>query len=293
MKTIKELIEMSEGRLAAERQIQRDNRVAEVYRKFPDLADLDGQILSVRKSRLVSLLDDSKDFEARFSREEEALENKRDKFLRDHNIDPDFDTEKFICGKCSDTGFVKGKDGTLRVCDCRADDVEECFETSGLADYSSFKMNNYRADYFGDAMGRGKIMKAMLGVVLGAGSPVWIYSDGAQTGKTFMSVVVAKGAVNLGKSVFYTKCEALEDYADDLDDLKRCDILFIDDFADDITLRRDVGTVLNSVLEVRAASGLKTILVTSIPKSALVSGCDMRISGKIKNADLIIPESRK
>ena len=54
----------------------------------------------------------------------------------------------------------------------------------------------------------------------------------------------------------------------------------------------NVGSVLNSILEVRAASKLPTVLVSPFPKSELVNKCDMRISGKLASANLISKESR-
>ena len=66
----------------------------------------------------------------------------------------------------------------------------------------------------------------------------------------------------------------------------------IHDFADAVTMYNNVGSVLNSILETRAAAGLPTVLVTPFPKSELVNKCDMRISGKLQSAKLISSEGR-
>ena len=200
--------------------------------------------------------------------------------------------EKSICSKCGDTGFVKGKDGTPRVCSCKQAELEECYESCGLGDYTSFTMKNYRDDYLGDPEKRSEIKKQMLRAMLGVGDtaskPIWVYSGAPQTGKTYLSVIMTKTAISLGKSAFFIKCENLASLeSDTIEDIKRIDFLVIDDFADDVTLHGDVGSVLNSVLEIRAASGLCTILVSALPLSDLVNGCDMRVSGKLGRAGKI------
>ena len=70
-------------------------------------------------------------------------------------------------------------------------------------------------------------------------------------------------------------------------DMKRIDFLVIDDFADDVTLHNDIGSVLNSILEIRMASGLCTVLVSALPLTQLINGCDMRVSGKLGRAGKI------
>ena len=121
-----------------------------------------------------------------------------------------------------------------------------------------------------------------------AEKPLWIYSGAPQTGKTYLSVCIIKTAISLGKSAFYTKCENIAALDDEtIEDLKHIDFLIIDDFADDVTLHGDTGSVLNSVLEIRTASGLSTVLVSALPLTDLVKGCDMRVSGKLNRAGKI------
>ena len=124
-------------------------------------------------------------------------------------------------------------------------------------------------------------------------SPLCVYSAPPQTGKTFLAVCICKSAIKLGKSAYYAKCEELSAIGTDtLEALKRIDFLIIDDFADEVTLFNNVGSVLNSILETRAAAKLPTVLVTPFPRSELISKCDMRISGKLSSARLISSEGR-
>lgn len=292
MITIKELIEMSKAEVEARRNIEKDQRVAEYYRKFPELAAIDGDLVELRKSGMIAALEGREDYAERFGSKEAALRIKRKKYLKDNNIPADFDSEKFICGKCKDTGYIAGKDGTVKVCSCMKEQLEECYDNSGLRDYRSVKLESYRNDYLGDEQGRKKLMSSVLSACLGRGEKadkdIWIYRGDTQTGKTFLTIVICKGIINLGKSAIYCKCEAIEDMEDeDIEDLKSCDVLFIDDFAADIASRRKIAYILNTVFEVRKASGRKTLLVSYETQNQLVSDCDIRLAGKLKNAGYI------
>ncbi len=297
MKTIKELINESLTEVAAMSEIRREENIRRVYKACPDLKEIDDQILNIRNSRFIAVIDKDERLIKRFDIAEEELQVKRDKIIQRNNIDPEFDVAKHVCDKCGDTGFAKGSDGTLKVCSCRKRELEMSYEYSGMGDFSSYKMKNFRDDYLGDAKSRkairNELLKVMLGMTEDDKTSLWVYSAPPQSGKTFLAICVCKTAINLGKSTYYTKCEDLQVIGTDtLEDLKRIDFLVLDDFADSVTMTNNVGSILNSILEVRAASKLPTVLVTPFTKNELVSKCDMRISGKLKSAKLISKESR-
>ena len=294
MKTIKELINESLTEVAAMSEIRREENIRRVYKACPDLMEIDDQILNIRNSRFIAVIDKDERLIKRFDIAEEELQVKRDKIIQRNNIDPEFDVAKHVCDKCGDTGFAKGSDGTLKVCSCRKRELEMSYEYSGMGDFSSYKMKNFRDDYLGDARSRkairNELLKVMLGMTEDDKTSLWVYSAPPQSGKTFLAICVCKTAINLGKSTYYTKCEDLQVIGTDtLEDLKRIDFLVLDDFADSVTMTNNVGSILNSNLQVRK---LPTVLVTPFTKNELVSKCDMRISGKLKSAKLISKESR-
>ena len=297
MKTIKELINESLTEVAAMSEIRREENIRRVYKACPDLKEIDDQILNIRNSRFIAVIDKDERLIKRFDIAEEELQVKRDKIIQRNNIDPEFNVAKHVCDKCGDTGFAKGSDGTLKVCSCRKRELEMSYEYSGMGDFSSYKMKNFRDDYLGDAKSRkairNELLKVMLGMTEDDKTSLWVYSAPPQSGKTFLAICVCKTAINLGKSTYYTKCEDLQVIGTDtLEDLKRIDFLVLDDFADSVTMTNNVGSILNSILEVRVASKLPTVLVTPFTKNELVSKCDMRISGKLKSAKLISKECR-
>ena len=56
MKTIKELITESLTEVAATRDINRQNSISRVYKEFPELKDVDNQILDVRNGRFIAVI---------------------------------------------------------------------------------------------------------------------------------------------------------------------------------------------------------------------------------------------
>lgn len=289
MKTIKELIRISNENLEAVREIRRRERMNQVYSECEELRDTDEAMIEARKKRLMAVIDRDDKLVARLESEIDKLTERRGRIIEANGIDPDFDSEVTICTKCNDTGFVKGKDGTVKVCSCREADLEECFAGSGMENFTSYDLSNYRNDYLGEPDNRKTLRSKLLMVMLGVGEevkePLWVYYAAPQTGKTYLSICIVKTAIRLGKSAYYTKCEDLANIGEDtLEQLNGIDLLVIDDFADDVTLSNGVGSVLNNLIEIRNAAGRKTVLVTSIPVSSLINGCDMRISGKLKNA---------
>ena len=298
MKTIKELINESLTEVAASREILREANMTRVYKDHPDLKEIDDQIVQIRGSRFIAVIDKDEKLMRRCDISEEELRVKRDRLIKIYQIDPDFDSVKSICDKCDDTGYCKGSDGTVKVCQCRKNELEAGYEYAGMKDFSSYKMKNYRDDFLGDASGRKKIKNELLKVMLGLEdtgdkSPLWVYYAAPQSGKTFLSVCVCKTAINLGKSVYYVKLEDMQNLGTDtIEDLKHIDFLMIDDFVDSVTLFNNIGSVLNGILEVRAAAKLPTVLISPFPKSELVSKCDMRISGKLSSAGTIAKDNR-
>ena len=88
MKTIKELINEGLTEVAATRDIRRQDNIRRVYREFPELKEIDDQILNVRNSRFIAVIDKDERLIKRFDIAEEELQIKRDRIMQRNNIDP-------------------------------------------------------------------------------------------------------------------------------------------------------------------------------------------------------------
>ncbi len=284
--TIKELIAISNKEAAAERALRLDDKLRKIYEACPELREVDSRIAELKGNRLIAVIDKNKDLINICDDEISKAKEQKDLILKSKKIDPKYDEEEFICSKCSDTGFVKGKDGTDKVCSCRKESVLEAIRDSGLADYGSFDMRNYRNDYLGDEAGRSKLLTSLVSVMMNKDNSkdLWLYSDKPQSGKTYLAICVCKAAVRLGKSVYYIKCEECGYTKPSVsEEIKYADFLVIDDFAGEVTQDSTCASFINSIIEARGAAGRKTVLVSAMPKDDLISTCDMRIAGKIRN----------
>ena len=292
MTDIKDLIASSNSNKKAEQEMKRDDYVALVYKAHPDLEETDKAIVSARATRFMAVLDNNEVEQRHCESLEKQLLDKRKRILDRYDIDPSFDAVKTVCDRCNDTGYFTNKRGMMQVCPCRQEDVEECYRLSGMGDYTLVRLDNYKDDYFDNGPHRAQLRKKLSEIIIDKDKSLdhylWILNDGAQTGKTFLAIYSLKLAVNLAKSVYYIKLDDLMGiYDDELDDLKECDILVVDDYIASITMSGMVGTRLNNILETRLATGLVTVIVTSFEPASLISESDVRIAGKLKAAGRI------
>ncbi len=78
MKTIKELINESLTEVSATRDILRQQRISRVYKDYPELKEIDDQIVTVRNSRFIAVIDKDERLIKRYDIAEEELQAKRD-----------------------------------------------------------------------------------------------------------------------------------------------------------------------------------------------------------------------
>lgn len=290
MKTIKALIAEELKARASMRSIERDKRIEDTYYQYPDLEKIDSELISLRGSRMLTIFEKKEGQADIIEFREKELLKEREEFISKHNIDPEFDEEKPICSKCMDTGFFVKNNGMSVVCTfCMSSQLNECYEKSGLAEYSTYDPKYYDKNYFEDKIGRNKRMKAMISLFESEceDTPLRVYSDNSGSGKTFLSVVVTKYAINEGKSACFLKAEDLLDCTDEKKEyLKKCDFVIVDDYASDVTRNWQIASNLNYILDVRIASKRPTVLVSSSPFAELCNS-DLRITQKLKRASTI------
>lgn len=291
MKTIKALINDELMSRVSKRRTYRDQLVEDIYYEYPELERMDDELRSLRGSRMLSLFDGIEEPVKAIITRENELNKERDAFIHKNNINPYFDEEQWVCSKCKDTGFVAATNGVNVVCgDCMKSQLDECFESSGMADYTSYKLNGFNANHFGNKAERLKQFSSMkkLFEVGTDNNPVRLLISQPQSGKTFLSVIITKYAIVEGKSAYFLKAEDLRISSDELKtDLKGCDMLIVDDYSPDLTRNWIIASSLNSILEARIAANRPVVIVSSSSKEELIAGSDERIALKIKRADLI------
>lgn len=287
MISIRKIVSDSLSSRAVQRRIACDEQMEEIYAANPELSDIDDGLVEVHKSRILTVFEKNDQAEAALVRRENDLNAARIKYLKEHNIDPKFDQEKPFCEHCNDTGWITVND-TKSICRyCMRNELNECFDRSGMRDYSSYKTKAFDLGYTGQKQERTRVFKSGKNMLEhpDATKPLAVYSGAHRSGKTFLSVILVKYAIIEGKSAYYSKAEQYGSFEDDeIDFLKDCEFLIIDDYESEVTLNWRTAVNLNAVLEARMASGLPTILVSASPIADLVANSDARISSKLNGA---------
>lgn len=293
MKTIRQLVNETRSMRQTDKELDREDRVDAVYRDFPGLERIDEQIVRVRGQNLIRVAEKKIDAFSLPTEEEKELAEKRRVFIMKNNIDPEFDELKIVCPKCKDEGFISGKykDGHLyKVCDCMKDELEEAFAQAGLGYYKTINSDTFDTKHIASSAEkrtnvRKILTRALMDFCYGGNAETYIYSDGVQTGKTFLAVWFAKTAIELGCSTFYCKADDVISADDEfISNLKECKVLVIDDFSSRVTAVNKAASILNNVLDIRSSAGLMTVFVTTESKEEIIAESDERVSGKLVGA---------
>ncbi|MBP3736811.1 MAG: ATP-binding protein [Lachnospiraceae bacterium] len=226
-----------------------------LYLKLPEYKALDDEISSAGVSFLKKRLGDAPGGTAPASPESyasyvAALEEKKEKLLRDAGISPDVLRMRFDCPLCRDTGFVNGA-----KCRCfKQQETAILYDQSRLADMIrgiSFSMAD-ESYYEGEDLDRFRNALALCRQFVGEFGSVYrnLYFYGpVGTGKTFLSVCCAGELMRQGYSVLYFSAADLFDrlsaFGYDtksrdeqkslLNDLYDADLMIIDDLGTELT----------------------------------------------------------
>jgi len=290
MKTIRSLIA---DRIVSDRvikEIRREDMISLIYRAHPALEKIDEDLVDIRKQKLMAAMEHDTESTAPLAKREAELIRTRGEYISQKGIDPDFDEVKELCPKCHDTGFVTTKSGNKAVCgSCMKDELNECYEASGMADYSSYTLKSFDFGYIKGVDRKSVFNKIKKMFEDGYEGPsLMVYSSPSQTGKTYLSVVLTKYAVIEGRSAYFSKAEWFgdRDLADD-ESVNECDFLVIDDYSAAITNNRKAASNINKILETRSAGSKATLIVSAEPLETLVAESDSRIAGKLSKAGRI------
>lgn len=270
-----------------------DRSIRSVYVAHPDLASIDERIVRLRK---IDLLNELEETEGQDHTEQiKALKKERSEYLKNNGIPLDFDSQRVICSVCNDTGYVSIK-GKETVCSCMKGVLEECYTKCGLADFETVKPSAFDLSYFGEEhKDKRRIVQKELARIIShltdnrrSGDGILVYSDMAGRGKTFVAVCFCKLAMMYGLDSYYLKCgDFAGTYDDKLQRLKKADLLFIDDFSSELTLRNNIAYAFSSVLEYREVQGLATVIVSREIKQEMLDNSEERISSKLKRGRFI------
>ena len=303
IKDIKSRIIDEYEQIRTKESAQRDLRVKEVYSKYPKLSELTKKINKLGLENTKNILknpEKAEEFNSTFNEKLKNILLEKDKFIKENNIDPEFDKIKYTCRKCEDTGYLK--DGTK--CSCfREKMIDYTYKSSNLSEVmKDMCFENFSLDYYSDEKKNGISERENIEFILKAAKRFCIDFENYNRnilfygppglGKTFISVSIARELLNKGKTVIYISATRLFSCYDDfkfgrddkldefLDDIYNADLLIIDDLGTEYISKLSVPFLFDLIND-RILKGKKVIINTNLIPDALEKSYSLRFMSRI------------
>lgn len=287
-------------KLRADAEAKRDRIVDEVYKKIPEIKEIDLKINEIGSTTLNALLanPEKKELKGEMHKKFEILKQRRQELLKKNNIPDDFNKVKYRCPKCQDTGYVEGKG----KCSCFKQSLidysykqsgmnemikNQNFDTFNLQLFDNKKYNKEKTSY--ENMKNIKnFCEKYVENFDNETMNLCFYGD-TGLGKTFMSCCVAKALMDKEKSVIYIRApklfKMLDDerfgrVADGLQDIYDCDMLIIDDLGTEAESKFVTPSLLEIVNE-RLNKNKRMLISTNLNFGGMESYYTKRFTSRL------------
>lgn len=275
-------------------------RHAAVCAKFPRIAEIDRELSSTGLKIFSEAIKGKSRLEERIKAlkaETESLCAERAKILCDAGLDENYDSPKYDCPACSDTGYTSGG----RMCGCmRAALAEAGFESSGMAKLiSKQNFENFTLDYYtgADAENMKKTLaraEKFSDLICGGETRNMLFFGKTGLGKTHLSSAVAKRVIESGCDVVYESAQNVfadfeyekfsRGYGDTspsrTDKYFSCDLLIIDDLGTETSNQFSVSCLYN-LLNDRIINEKSMLISTNADKGELLDRYSDRITSRL------------
>ena len=273
--------------------IQAQARFDEISEKIPELEDIKLQLARVGLSiSKVFLNSENKQADMEKLMEQSlALQEKREKLLKDNGYDEGALEVDYTCNVCKDTGFINN-----RRCKCHNELLKEIEREnlSKIAPLEDCTFDSFETSYYPDIERAEKIKSACVkyGTQFTTKSKSIIFYGGTGLGKTHLSLAIANAVINRGYSVVYgTAQNILSDLQNEnfnrTDNIRYyersvlgCDLLIIDDLGTEFKSAYTVACLYN-IINTRILAKLPTIISTNFSSDELEDKYDQRITSRI------------
>lgn len=280
---------------------ERDNRVEQIYLKFPEIKEIDDQINKTGRDTLRDILSnpDKKNLKEEMKIKFEELNKRKKDLIKKYNIPQDYDSIKYKCPLCEDTGHIEGKGR----CNCFKQKVinilyeqsnmselmkKQNFETFDFSYFSKKKIAGYKLSPYENI----SVIKSFCedyAYNFEKAEKNLLFSGDTGVGKTFMSSCIGKAIIEQGKTVIYIRASKLfklfEDerfgrIANGMNDLYNCDLLIIDDLGTEAFSKNNNSYLLELINE-RIINNRKIIINTNLGFSNIEEMYSKRLSSRI------------
>lgn len=289
--------------LRSKNEIIRRKNIEKVYSLYPDLKNIDKEIYYLGANSVKNIIkspQNSDKLNKEYKKNIKELYKKRNEYLKENNIDEDFDKVKYECIDCKDTGFLENGE----KCRCYKQKLIKIrYKNSNLGDtIENENFKNFSFDYYSKKAEKNKMSpyENMEMIIKRA----HIFCDNFDNeekgllfygptglGKTFVSSAIAKELMDKGKTVLYLRASRLfmmyEDYrfskndeVTDLKDVYDADLLIIDDLGTEAQNKNNFSFLFELISE-RINRGKKIIINTNYNMSELQALYTTRFTSRI------------
>ena len=272
-----------------------------VYARIPEFRRLADRVSEIAVDDLHSRLGEKRDdtiVSPAFVRPQlEEIAAKKKALLASHGFPEDYLTVSPECPFCNDTGFVNGQ-----KCRCfRRKEVEILYSHSHLKELVTEQNFDLLSESFyqGEDLKRFRIAAAACRRMAAEFDTVYrnLYLYGTVgTGKSFLSICIAREALESGHSVLYFSAAAMFDklsmYSFDVrtkeelrsftSDLYECDLLIIDDLGTELT-NQFISAQLFACLNERHLNRKSTVISTNLSLAEMQARYSDRVFSRITN----------
>ena len=273
----------------------------EVYAKLPQMQALDDEIAQTAFEvvKAIGTHSDTQKFMDALARKNLAAQRRRSDLLRENGFAEDYLKPKYICEKCSDTGFCEG----FR-CKCVDELMRQIAYSSLCSDFpverstfDAFNLSLYskRADPKTGVVPYSRMEEILAFCKQYAAdfdlhSPsLFLYGE-TGLGKTHLSLAIAGAVTQKGYGVIYGSAQNLLDRmererfkgeADGATDaILNCDLLVLDDLGAEFSTQFSVAAVYN-IINTRLQGGRPVIISTNLTVKELEKRYTRRITSRI------------
>ena len=284
-------------------------RTEEVYNKAPGVSALDSKLrATMMKLVAISLGENNEDKIEDVRDENLKLQEERRDEIRRAGYPVDYLDEKYLCSKCSDTGYIDTK-----ICDCLMElyKKEQTLSLSSLLKlgdetFDSFDLSYYNVTPSPDTgispRGAMKVIKEICEEYsrnFGDKSMNLFFNGAPGLGKTFLSACIARVVADKGFSVVYDTASSVfskyedEQFGRDNDsvdwheirlEIKRyleCDLLILDDLGTEFITKLTIGA-LYDLINTRLITNRKTIVSSNLSIDELQERYNKQIASRLE-----------
>ena len=206
-------------------QMDAESRITDLYKRFSNLEKIDDEINKYAISKSKSILKGKNDLKE-YDKLIENLKKKKQKFLKDNNINIDLFKPNYECKACNDTGYIQDENNKSVMCHCLKQKLLNLsYNKSNLSDIKNENFDNFNLNLFSDEVNVKKykikcsprqniinIKNASQNFIdnfESLGEKNLFFCGNTGLGKTYMSNAIANEVLKKGKTVLYQTAPVL------------------------------------------------------------------------------------